>query len=976
MKYQAEATGARSTPSVRMLITLLAALIVLSLPGWSGAQDAPVRFDIPSQDLGSALREFGRASKQQIIFDELAVRGKTSPAIGGMLSIDAVLAKLLQDTGLHAVRKDSGVIVIEADSPASVPAGAKPPSTAVLIDEVIVTGSHLAQAGGDTPQNVKIYSRDRIEQSGQTTVANFLSTLPDVSVAAVDNSFQTANGASTVQIHGLPMGTTLVLINGRRIEVNGAEAANTFNIFDLNDIPLAAIERIEVLSEGSSAIYGSDAIAGVINIILKKDFNGLEASAKYGFASGTHEWDGSLAWGQRFSAGSFSIVGSFQARSELPGSERPITADNDYRSFGGIDARYNSCNPGNVFSLDGSALPGVGASFAAVPAGFHGKPSQQEFAQTAGTLNACSLNALASQIPQSRRAGLFAQGNYDLLPGIQLFGEMIFSHIQQDIGIFPPLLFGQPGFQSFTVGATNPFNPFGEPVGVGYLLSDLGRETSLFDTTFLRPLVGLRGAFARDWEWEFAGWDSQDTSNLRIINSLDADATQAALDSSDPAQALDPFTAGPPGSSALLRSLVGSQISRFFSQTLVLSGFTRGPLWHLPAGALQLVLGAEYMHDKLDVDEIRTNLFPPDSRTTFSRHNYALYAESRVPLVAGATGAPAAELLAVTVAARRDSYSDFGAKTTPQLGAEWRPLGGVLVRGTYGKAFKAPSLSDLNNAQQSFVDGVIDPVTGQPAVTNVQSGGNLHLRPETGQSKTLGVLYSGDRVPGLRVGATYWDIQETNSIQELPVQTIVDNAGLFPGAVVRAPGLNGAPGTIVSVNDSPVNFGSIDVAGFDYEAAYSYRSSVGLWTPSLSATQTTRYRAALIPGAAATDRAGKADDDGNFAPRWKGTAALGWSLAAFTANVSMRYIGQYQDYDSTQLIGNRWFTDVQLRYVLKGDRLKRLTGGEETALSLGAVNFFNSPPQYSNFSFGSVGYDPAEADIRGRFLYVNLSMRW
>jgi outer membrane receptor protein involved in Fe transport len=177
------------------------------------------------------------------------------------------------------------------------------------------------------------------------------------------------------------------------------------------------------------------------------------------------------------------------------------------------------------------------------------------------------------------------------------------------------------------------------------------------------------------------------------------------------------------------------------------------------------------------------------------------------------------------------------------------------------------------------------------------------------------------------------------------------------------------------VNSTFVNFGEIRVAGFDYQIDYKYESGVGTWTPAASATQTYHYTTALTPGAPATDRASMANDDGNWSPRLKLTTALGWKMGPYTANVDGRYVGRYQDYDSSREIGNFWFCDANLHYAvgqawMNGNAL--LAG---TYLEFGAVNLFNKLPQYSNYFFGLLGYDPTQSDIRGRFVYVQLGAK-
>jgi len=260
-----------------------------------------------------------------------------------------------------------------------------------------------------------------------------------------------------------------VLLNGRRLETSGAQAFGNF--FDLNNIPLAAIDRIEVVADGSSAVYGSDAIAGVVNIILKKDFRGVEVNTRYSAAANLDESNSSLAWGTRWDQGSLTVIGSYQARGQLLVSQRALTASNDYTQFGGLDTNINDCNPGNVYSVDGvTPLPGLGtATYAAVPAGFKGTPSVPEFAATAGTLNECTSSFGSTLIPQTHRAGVFAQADYALTPTLQLFTELMYSSVGEFKQDGFNALDGSPGSQAFMVSSSNPYNPFGTMVGVSGL---------------------------------------------------------------------------------------------------------------------------------------------------------------------------------------------------------------------------------------------------------------------------------------------------------------------------------------------------------------------------------------------------------------------------------------------------------------------------------------------------------------------------
>jgi iron complex outermembrane recepter protein len=918
-----------------------------------------VHVDIPSQSLSSALTQFGRDTGTEIVFAPEAVSQKVSAAVKGDYPREKAISLLLGGTGLSYRITTQGAIVINAGAKAS---GADAESGKDNISEIVVTGSRIPTDAAESAQRTSVYTREQIEQSGQSTLSDFFNTLPAVSVNSVE-SFQAIGGGTTVQLHGLPYGTTLVLINGRRTEVSGIQGDSGNNFFDLNNLPLAAIERIEVVSEGSSAVYGSDAIAGVVNIILRKDFNGFEANVKYGGAVGTHEWNGNLAWGKHWDEGFLSVVGSTLSRSELLGSERAATSS---------EAIYPTCPLANIFSTTGNNLPGTNSPYAAVSAG----STAQHYISTPGSLNQCSLLGYESIIPITRREGLLIQGGYDVSSSVKVFTEILYSHSKETIIIGPPLWFGEPGYQQFTVPSANPYNPYGQTVGVSQIVLGPPPSGEEVDTDYFRPLIGASGDFATSWHWEVAAWESRDQAKYLALSQPNGAVTQAALDSTDPATALDPFAAGAPGSAQLLNSLFTNYMDKFVGQTVAASGFLRGPLFQLPSGPLDVVVGSEYYRDTQSSDNISDPNNYPGS-TSHHRNSYAIFGETRIPILTGGTVPQGGGTLAATVAGRYDHYSDFGGKTTPQFGAEWRPLTGLLVHATYAQAFKAPSLFELYTPVSSFPSAVSDPLAGgQNEAADIVSGGNVHLRPEIGQSRAFGIVYSNKDNPNLQLSVRQWSIGEKDSIQQLGAQTIVDNEALFPSNVVRASNCTGGPPCpITEVNNTYVNFGQISVAGIDYGMNYKTTSAFGQLTPSLNVTQTYRYREALAPGSPIINAAGAAQDSGNWAPKWKGTLAVGWNLGSLTASVDARYVGPYQDYDATNEIGNFWLFDASCRWAIGETWSAENKWLRGTYIQIGGVNLANRLPSYSNFSGGTVGYDPAQADIRGRFLYAQFGAK-
>jgi iron complex outermembrane receptor protein len=388
------------------------------------------------------------------------------------------------------------------------------------------------------------------------------------------------------------------------------------------------------------------------------------------------------------------------------------------------------------------------------------------------------------------------------------------------------------------------------------------------------------------------------------------------------------------------------------------------------------VFGAESEHDTLFQNLF---LFPgPAQRTDFHRKSYALFGEVRVPIIGPHAGSDSGDRLAVMLAGRRDHYDEFGTRSTPQFGAEIRPFESLLLRASYSRAFRAPDLVDLYAARLTTSTIVIDPRRGNTAETVIATlGGNPALGPETGSTRTFGLVLSSQSFEGLRLAITHWAIDETDGIQQFGQQVIVNNEALFPGAVTRAASCPGSPPCpITSVNSTFVNFGRLSVAGVDYNLTHRLRTRVGTFDPSIAATQTYRFSATLTPGSPAINAVSAAQDTGNWAPRWKGTAGLGWRSGDWTASVDGRYVGRYQDYDSTREIGNFWLMDASVRYALASLLALESAYLKNSYARLGAVNLFNKLPQFSNFEFDIVGYDPTQGDIRGRFLYGQVGLRW
>ncbi len=1016
-----------------MRLSVVATCLCCCLIGFSAADDAHASIrkftNIPAEGLGPALQMLARDRNFQIVFvsEELA-NVRTQGAIGEFTPEEA-LKRLLTGTGLtYKYLDDKTVTIVPASAAGSgqattqnaasgssddassskegkkgssrdfrvaqvaqVDQGSAGPQTVgddqnsdnkkkkeEGLSEIVVTGSRIPTVAGNEVQPVRSYTRADIESSGQTTIGDFLNTLPDVSINSNQAGYGTFAGQTSVQLHGLPLGTTLLLLNGRQVETS------YFGFFDLNNIPVSAIERIEVLPVGSSAIYGSDALGGAVNIILRQNLSGLEVNAKAGSANGgASEKDADLAWGKSGDRGAISLIASYQNIGALLGRDRAVTSAVDFPAnfpASSLFVTWDACNPGTVYSLNGQNLPGLSSTQAAIPGGLSGKPTIQAFQATAGQAHICNANLDAAFIPATERWSTMLSGHYEVGEQVDVFTETLFTHERKDNRSGDYLN----GFSEYgtTLGAANPYNPFGETVGISF--SYPGIETGYENTqTFIRPLIGVRGTFLADWHYEVTGFLSR--NDFQAYNdSLPNAPEQAALDSSNPATALNPFTTGAPGTPQLLQSLQDAATVTNYRYINQLAGgqvVLRGTLFNLPAGPFQAVFGADYNREE-QYSELGQGAPPLD----LSRNTHGLFTEERIPLLAGGAQPRTDVVLALTLAGRYDDSSDFGSKTTWQGGLDWRPIDALQLRGSYATSYKAPQLQQISGGPSANfpIGGLIDPFMGNALVTvPVTFGSNFKLQPETGSSQTFGLVYSSGGLPGLKLSVTYFGIDIKNYITEPAVQTIIDNPSVFPGAVTRGPPSTqdiqqGFLGPITHVNDIFFNFGSLSVSGVDFDLRYKMDTAIGEVTPSIAVTNTYRWNAALTPNMPAVSYVSQASIvSPGFAPRWKGTAALGWNRGPYSLAVDARYIGRYRDYQdyvsNSNELGNFYFIDANFRFDAGASLAPHHRWLAGTYIAVGGVNLFNRLPQ---FAYTNPGFDLAESDIRGRFLYAQFGAKW
>ena len=1015
--------------------TLIAFAWSISVSAYAIA-DSPKQINVPAGDLVTALETLARQADISVVYQAQQLAGLRTGGVTGSLTPQEAVTKLLQGTKLH-LRTDpiTGAMLIEPPhtnalstagegSTQSAGEAATDPKTAsndagkgdakrsfwdrfrlaqvdqgqtsgsstvekqddqaskkkvVQLEEVIVTGSRIPTVAGQQVLPVRSYTREDIQKSGQTTIADFLNSLPDVSVNSNENALtNTLRGRTTVQLHGLPVGTTLTLLNGRRVETS----YNGF--FDLSSIPAAAVERVEVLPVGASAIYGADALGGAVNILMRKNFNGFEADGKLGHATGVNDTSADIGWGKSWEKGSISIIGTYQDQGELLSSQRELTATTHYPA-GSLASLYDVidyCSPGNIYSLNGQNLPGLSSPQAGIPAGLSGTPTIQQFTATAGKLNLCNTYAYGVIIPHSQHDGVLLSAHYQFSESMDFFTETTFSHEHVQASANEFSINGMDGQDGYTtLGANNPYNPFGEDVGLSFSGLPQSWDSS---ENLIRPLIGVRGTLFSDWHYEAAAYLSHDRfEDAEKGFYFNQDALQAVLHSSDPAIALNPFTSSlgtPQALQSLLAGVAPPHQYHLVNQIIDGQYSLRGPLFHLPAGPLQVVLGNEYSREKQD--SVNNTL---QGDLSLSRNAYAAFTEMRAPLLADHEHPQRSEQLALTLAGRYDHTNDFGGKATWQGGLLWQATETLSLRGSYGISYRAPALKEISGgiASSTGLFAGNDPFRGGAHIhALITVGANPNLKPETGASHTLGLAYSSQALHGLGASLTYFNINISNYIARPQAQIIVNNPDLYPGAVIRGPTTPQDPqgflGPVTRIYDLYYNFGDLRVAGFDADVSYVMDTGPGRFSPSLAVANIYKWQSALVPGSPLISYVNQLSYNSvGFAPRWKGTAALDWKKGPFSTRLAGRYIGPYKDdqtfMPNSNVLGNFWVFDLNARVEAGQALVNRnqwLTG---TYVAVGVVNLFNKEPQFSN---GLTPFDTNEVDLRGRFVYAQAGIRW
>jgi len=890
-----------------------------------------------------------------------------------------------------------GAVFVAAAGVVAAPAFAQQAEQPAAKERIEVTGSNIKRVEGETALPVTVLTKEDIQRSGATTAVELLQLVgANASVGSVNVTSTigaTTFSAQTANLRGLTGGRTLVLINGKRVngfagEVNGVQGVN------LAVIPFAAIERVEVLKDGASAVYGSDAIAGVINFIVRQDYRGAEATVFAGTPTrsggGKQEtYSGAVGFGDlnkdRYNV---FVSAAYNDQHNLLQKDRDFSKT-AYRADIGLNTLSSNTFPGNVTTGGIGQVNGVSACSGPYATFFPDISSTRCFFDPAGAPG-------VEGIPDTKNTNFFGQAKFQINKDWQAYGTALYSKdenhfIIQPVPISSVVFYGVNGDipATVTVSPGQPYYPTaaataagvnGQVLDVRYRAVLSGNRDTTDTNEGYQLVGGVKGTIG-SWDTDFAYNYADGKVKEVLAGGFPLYSQVLPLLNNGSVNLFGPST--PAAQQAVAAANFNAETFHGESSTGAFTAQGSSEIWELPNGPLALALGAEYRKEKFDQfynPELRTGDVSgyggAFNDTHASRTDTAFFAELNVPLL---------KTLEANLAIRTDDYSDFGRTNNPKASLRFQPNKDLLLRASYGTGFLAPSLYQMFSPQVSGLTapGVSDPV--RCPVTNDQgldcntqftttTGGNPQLKPEQSENITAGFVF--EPTNALSVSADYFKIRLRDVITTgIPYPTILGNLDVYGHLVTRGPAdpnFPNLPGRITAIDQTNINLGSLHIEGWDLEAHYKWpRMSWGRVRFDVSGTYYTRNDAQNPP----PDPAYTGFVSNQFGsvvpgvlPRFKSYGAFTWDSGAWSATLANTYMSSYIDVN-TDNDGNLRRVSAMSLWDIQG----QYTGFKNWTLTLGVKNMFdtNPPATNQNTTFQG-GYDPNNYDARARFVYVTV----
>ena len=860
------------------------------------------------------------------------------------------------------------------------------------VELILVTGSFVRRSENfESPSPLAVVDSVAIDAIGAKNIADITQTLTINTGAENNPDAFTQNataGTSNINLRGLGVASTLILLNNKRQVVNAQPTNEGLNFVDTSSlVPMIAIDRMEVVKDGASALYGSDAVAGVVNFITKRNYDGVMVSADYqdGAHGNNKEYILQGLWGASGDNGNVMAAISYTNRSPLFLSDRRLSRPEDDTSSLG--------NPASYFLN----IPGMGALPIIDPYGCEEYGGSPNLLAPSGTIPGLDIGFCGfdfgkfySYVADESRVNTYVSANYEFENDITWTAEFGMARNRAQRG-------GAPSFPILTspiVPDYHPQNPFGQPVaffgraeGNGFEGDPANTESDTF-----RFSTNLQGVTDSGF-WEISYTRAVNDFVFSVPDVLNTEFQLALYglggSNCDPVagtpgegncEFFNPFATSytsSPNSDYVVDSFTGKQVIDSKADLEVIEAFTSFDVFEVGGGYAALALGVQYRENQLsqDYDELSNQ----DS-FTFVIGNPDIDGSQDVWAAFGELALPLTDDLDVQVALRYEDYGgNIGSTVDPKLAVSYRASDTLSFRGSISTSFRAPTVF-LAQGGATSLQQILDPVQGAVAFVAVRTSGNEELKPEESTAYNLGVSFEPFR--DLSLELDYWNFAFEDLIIQENAQAVLNADPTDPDRIVRA----GDPltGPLLQINNTYVNASELETSGLDFVASYKLETEAGSFTPSLNATYITKYDL-KDPQAGNIDGAGRRNFNniGVSSPELRMNLGLAWQHDIHAANLFVRYISSYDDdqncSDGTaNLTGCAdGFYEIDSHVTVDAQYNIDLGALFETSqsyvLSLGGINLFDEdPPQL----FTNSGFDSKVHDPRGRQIYARLAIEF
>lgn len=928
---------------------------------------------------------------------------------------------------------------------AAPPADDSQPSTAQGSDpapaDIVVTGSRIRRNPLNLDAPVTFVDSADIAKTGLNSVTDVLQRLPSAG-GGLNSKFNSSGnsgnppdgggvgaGSAEIDLRYLGAKRTLVLVDGLRF-VNGASASGVPGSVDLNSIPEGMIERIEVLQDGASAIYGSDAIAGVVNIITKKGQDGFDASAQLG--SYLDHGDGfsqnyQLSWGNGTDGPTQIVVGgSYVKQKPISAADRDISqfpfpyADRCDIPAGGCSG-YVPLGRFGVFGED-LTLRGVVTDVPDYnPADPDDPASDFKNFTDADRFNFAPYNYI--QIPLER-LGLFTNLHQELSPTVNLTAKLLWNRRKSRNQAAPlPLGIGQAAgngnfLDTIGVHATNPYNPFGVTLdnsNLDYIFRrvvELGPRRFFQTVNTMYGVVTLDGKFdlgGRDWFWDVNASYGRNKASQKMLGNINSQKLAQALGPisgcTAPCVPFNIFGGAGTITKEMLDFVGFTQRDSSKQTQWDVSANLSGSLLNLPGGELGIALGVEHrdLKGRFDPDPVVAAGFTSDIPALPTKGGYNVseaYAELNAPLLADQ---PFADLLELAAAVRYSKYSKSGSTTTFKGGVNWKPIPDLRLRASYSEGFRAPTIGELFGTPSRFDQTLFDPCSSSPGnqaprrfqndatvranciaqgvpasgsymqpnpQLSVTTGGNENLEAETSKGWNLGAVFSPTAIPRFSVEANYYRVKINGAIQSIDAEVTLERCTLN-GDAASCANISRAPsGPVILINGILQNIAAIKTEGVDLNVAYrTAATQIGTFGFTWNNNFLLNYDV-FVPATEGTSKISREGTEKGAPdqafPKWKSIGIIDWDGRNFGATLTGRYIKAVKESQNDNILNDRFYTDAQLRW--------NPTFMEGLRFAIGVNNLFDKDPP-ACISCNLNNFDPTTYDVPGRYYYARASIK-